>query len=389
MDKIRVVRMKREKCLMLKKKSLRNSLILEYVFILITIVIGYFLFPAMMESATEGNPGLDGLGTALAWVILMRGTRAVLAFLFLLANPIRILIKYRKEFKEIAPCLKKIGVIAVTALPIVLSIFMIFEVAISNLLYSLKYETGKGAYALQEEDYRSPAEFCEELEKRDLLFDDDQDQALLNRLNEKYVIPDQFKDYYYTKGTMMAMSEGCFYDTSKDKVFVTKDSSEKAPYYVYNAILTMPGQSESLQYAPIARYDKQDSVSDVSYPFFQDCYVECKILYVDGSIYAIIGVGQSYDLKPEFQVKEEPAYLILSEKASITTYVDGKYYPYGAIEDQRDTFEMRPNDSARSSVFPNYPVREVERLDLDVINAVAAELREGILKDKIEAHWSK
>jgi len=374
---------------MLKKKSLRNSLILEYVFIFITIVIGYFLFPAMMESAADANPGLDGLGTALAWAILLRGTRAVLAFLFLLANPIRILIKYRKELKEIAPTLNKIGIIAVIALPIALSIFMMFEVAISNLLYSLKYDTGKGAYALQESDYRLPGEFYEELQERGLLFDGDQDQALLDRLNEKYVISEQFKDYYYAKGTMMAMSEGYFYDTSKDKVFVTKDSAEKAPYYVYNAILTMPGQGENLQYAPIARYDKQDSISGTNYPFFQDCYVECKILYVDGNLYAIIGVSQSYDLKPEFQVKEEPAYLILSEKASITTYVDGKYYPYGAIEDQRDTFEMRPNVNARSSVFPNYPVREVARLDLDTINAVAAELQEGILKDKIEAHWSK
>lgn len=374
---------------MLKKRSLRNSLILEYVLILITIVIGYFLFPAMMESATEGNSGLDGLGAALAWVILMRGTRAVLAFLFLLVNPIRILIRYRKELKEIAPTLKKIGAIAVTALPILLSVFMIFEVAISNLLYSLKYDTGKGAYTLQETDYRLPGEFYEELDARGLLFDAHQDQALLSRLNEKYVISDQFKDYYYTQGTMMAMSEGYFYDTRKNKVFVSMDSTEKAPYYVYNAILTMPGQGEKLQYAPIARYDELDSINGTDYPFFQDCYVECKILYVDGDIYAIIGVGQSYDLKPEFKVKEEPSYLILSEKASITTYVDGKYYPYGAIEDQRDTFEMRPNVNARSSVFPNYPVREVERLDLATINAVAAELQEGILKDKIEAHWSK
>ena len=374
---------------MLKNHSLKNSLILEYVLVLVTIVIGFFLLPAMMESAVADNPGLDGLGAALGWIIIMRGTRAILAFLFLLVNPILILIKHRKEFKQIAPVMKKITLLAVTALPIILSFFIIFEVAISNLLYSLKYDTGKGAYTVTEADYKLPGEFFEELEKRGLLFDEDRDQALLDRLNEKYTINENFKDYYYTKGTMMAVSEGYFDDTSKNKVYVSGNSAEKAPYYVYNAILTMAAENENLRYAPIARYAAQDSITGTDYPFFQDCYVECKILYVDGDVYAIIGMSQSYDLTPEFKPKEEPNYVILAEKESITTFVDGKYYPFGAIEDERDTFEMRPNTNVRSSVFPNYPVTVVDHLDASSINNAATKLQMGILKEKIEAHWSK
>lgn len=374
---------------MFKNHSLRNSLILEYVLILVTIVIGYLWFPALVEKKTAANPGIDGIGNALAWIIIMRGTRAILAFLFLLVNPIRILIKYRKQFKQLAPVIRKIGLIVVTALPIVLSFFIIFEVAISNLLYTLKYETGKGAYTVREENYKLPGEFYEELDKRGLLYHDKQDQELLSRLNANYSINEKFKDYYYTEGTMMAMSDSYFYDTSRNQVFVSKESTEKAPYYVYNAILTMPGENEDLHYAPFARYDEQSSISGTNYPFFKDCYVECKILYVDGDIYAIIGVSQSSPLTPEFKVHDDPAYMILAEKKSITTFVDGKYYPYGAIKDERDTFEMRPNDNARSSIFPNYPVTAVDRLDVDSINNAAAQLREGILKDKIDAHWSK
>lgn len=371
---------------MFKKKSLRNSLILEYVFILITIVIGYFLFPAMMESATEGNSGLDGLGAALAWVILMRGTRAILAFLFLLVNPIRILIVYRKDFKGFTPILKKAGILLLTALPIIASIFMIFEVAIANLLYDVKYNTGKGSYAANAENYSLSDEFYAELENRGLLFDEATDGKLLDLLNKKYVFSEHSKYYFYTEGAMMAMDQSTFYDTINNKT-VSKGSEGKAPYYVYNAILTMSSESENLQYAPIARYDEQNYLSDNFCPFFEDCYVECKILYVGGDLYAIIGVGKSYDLKPESSMPKEPYVCILSEKESITTYVDGKYYPNGSIEDQGHSFEMRQNTKNRSTIFSNYPVRVVERLDRETINAVAAELRDGVLKDKIDAHW--
>ena len=261
--------------------------------------------------------------------------------------------------------------------------------AIANLLYDAKYNTGKGSYAAKAETYRLPGEFYAELANRDLLFDEATDGELLDRLNEKYAFSEHSKYYFYTEGAMMAMGQSTFYDTINNKALVSKGSEGKAPYYVYNAILTMPSESEKLQYAPIARYDEQNYLSDNFCPFFEDCYVECKILYVDGDLYAIIGVSQSYDLKPESSMPEEPFVCILSEKESITTYVDGKYYPNGSIEDQGNSFEMRQNTKNRSTIFPNYPVRVVERLDRETINAVAAQLRDGLLKDKIDAHWSK
>ena len=373
----------------LTKKSFRNSLILEYGFILATILIGYVLLPSMMEQSTAGNPGIDGLGNALAWVILIRAARAILAFFFFVVNPIRIMIKYRTEFKEMAPVLKKFGTVLLIGLPILLSVFIILEVPIANFIYHLKYETAKGSYEATAENYKTPADFREELKKRDLLFDADKDQALLDRLNEKYTFSDRFKYYYYTAGEMMALSSDTYYDTVDYNCFVAEDSSEKAPYYMYNAILTMPSKDEKLQYAPIARYDGQDSVSDNDYPFFRDCYIECKILYVDGDVYAIIGVGNCYDLRPQFKAKNDPYVCILAEKDTITTYKNGKYYPDGSIEDQSGQFVTYQNTKHESSVFSNFPVRKVDHLDRETISAVAAELQEGLLKEKIDAHWSK
>ena len=368
--------------------SLKKNLCFEYISILIILVVGYLLAPLWFDAALGDNTGLDGIGQALGLAIILRFGRILLAILFLLLNPIRILVKYRKELKGFTPALRKIGCITLAALPILASLLIILEIPISNLLYTLKYHTGKGAYAVKEENYRLPSEFREELTQRGLWFDEEA-AKLLAELNSPFDYNERFKEYYYSEATMMALSNGYFSDSVTYNEIISPDSSKGAPYYVYNAILTMPTKSEKLHYAPISRYDAHDSISLTNYPFFTDCYVECKILYVDGDLYAILGVGTSYDLKPEFSHPSKPFITILSEKDSITTYVDGKYYPYGAIQDQGGSFEMCPNTNEKGYTFSNYPIRKVDRVDADTINAIAAELQEGLLKEKIEAHWSK
>ena len=74
--------------------------------------------------------------------------------------------------------------------------------------------------------------------------------------------------------------------------------------------------------------------------------------------------------------------MILAEKESITTYVDGKYYSNGAIRVGKGPVEMLPchEESMLSNYHPAlYPIRKVERLDFDSINRVAVEVRDLVL----------
>lgn len=364
------------------QSRLRKNVIWEYGLVFLTVVIGYGILPYLMERELEGNTGLDGIGQALGFVIIVRFVRSVLAVVFFVLNPIRIFVQYRNDFKGISSNLKRLGSICLVGLPVLLSVFIVFEVAIDNLAYDWKYNRGEGAYAAKAENYRSPEEFFEELESRGLLFEK-ADEVLLERLNQKYgVIKEELCKYYYTPGDMMALSDPCFYDTFKGKKVVDRDAeyTEAAPYYLYNAILTLPDGDEKLRYAPIARYDEQNSLSDNHFPYFKDCYIECKIFYVDGEIYALIGVSENYHLGKNFDIYDKPYYVILSEKDTITTYVDGKYCPNGAIQNQGWRFEMVPN-TAKKSWAINYRVRKVDRLDVDAINTVAAQIQQEYLSE--------
>lgn len=363
----------------MQMSRLKKNVLVEYVLIVLALFAGYVLLPKWMEMGIGDNKGLDGIGNALALAILVRLGRGVLAFLFLLVNPIRILIQYRKDFKEIMPKFKRWGSRTLVAFPVLLSLLILFSVPLSNLSYDLKYRWNARAYSVKSEDYKTPEEFREELSKRGLLFGEE-DEKLLQELNEKYSpIPDLIKYYYYTEATMMALSDETFYDTIANKTIIDEDSSQRAPYYVYNAILTLPSPGEKFRYAPIGRYDQQNYLSDNFCPFFEDSYIECKILYVDGDLYAIIGVSESYGIGKQFDVYDKPYCVILSEKDEITTYVDGKYCPDGAIENAAWKVTMAPNTTKKSWI-KNYPVRKVDRLDADAINAVAEEFQNGVLK---------
>ena len=47
---------------------------------------------------------------------------------------------------------------------------------------------------------------------------------------------------------------------------------------------------------------------------------------------------------------------------------------------------MKPNTNVLYT--SHYPVRKVDRLDIDTINSIAKELQEGILKESIENHFN-
>ncbi len=379
-----------------KNKKLKKKIINEYMYVIFTILILNILLPFLADYMIGDNTGIDGIGQALGIVVILRILKYIITFIVFVINPIRILFSYKNDFREIFPKTKKVIYIIVTILPILFSLLIILEVPISNYMYSMKYETGKNAYSLTSDEYKTPKDFKIELENRGFIYNS---EDILSRLNGKYGNNNKnLSKYYYEEASLMPLFTKLDYfsDTKDYNDIITFNSNVKAPGYVYNTILYLSDKNDVLQYAPISRYDGHTYLTGNFYPFYQDYYIECKILYVDEDIYAIIGVGQSYDIEKYFGDKKKdyntfytyPYNMILSEKDSITTFVDDKYYPDGAIENKGGRFEMVPNTNKRDwSEF--YSVRKVDKLDVYTINEIAKELQNGILKDSIEYHFNK
>ena len=186
---------------------------------------------------------------------------------------------------------------------------------------------------------------------------------------------------------MVGIDNETYYDSIKNRD-ITNMHKKSFPVYIYNAILTLPSGDEKLQYAALGRFSYGTYDYGNYRPELEDYYIECKILYVDGDIYAIIGIDDSIgsyfdNNKTHDRYYMYPYYMILSEKSSIKTYVRGRYHPKGAIEDDSSSFEMRANTL---DVDSKYPIKKVSKLNKNTINKVANELQNGILKKSIEEY---
>lgn len=358
------------------KKNIKKQIIIEYIGVLViiftywgTAYLNYIVF----------KDSLFVIFVAFIYEIL----KYIIAVIWLIINPIRILIFYRLQLKEIVPKIKKVLYIFITVFPIFVGILILFDHSISMFIYKLKYDTSWSSYSVDSNDYKTAKEFEKELTKRGLIYNDDYKKLLL-KLNKKYNIGTQYyKKYYYEETSVMTS----YSNNINDLNYISFNSNTKAPVYIYNFILTIPDKGENLQYAPIGIIEKESSVSKTK-PYWNDYYIKGKILYVDGNIYAIIGEGESSKIDRYFSNNSEkynsknwsdlPYNMILSEKDTITTYVNGKYHSRGAISG----FEMKLNTyEASYDTFKNYPVRKVNKLDVETINNIAKELQEGILKD--------
>ena len=377
-------------------KTLKKKLIYQYLYMILTVVILNISLPLLFDFMMVDNTGIDGIGQALVVGAILNILKYIVTIIVFIVNPIRILISYKNYFKEILPKPQKAKYIILTMLPILISLLILFSGVILSYMYHIKYETGKNAYTVNSDEYKTPKDFERELDKRGFVYNS---KPVLSRLNSKYTgITEEFSKYYYEEASVMPLfTQMDYFSDSKDyNDIITFDSDTKAPAYIYNTILYLYDQNENLQYAPVSRYDAHDYITSKSYPFYQDYYIECKILYVDDDIYAIIGVGQSYDIQKYFDDHKTddssfyretyPYYMILSEKDNITTFFEDKYYPDGAIINQGDSFEMSPNTNERPS-SELYSVRKVDKLDIITLNKVAKELQEGVLKDSIEYHF--
>ena len=386
----------------LKNKKLKKKIINEYIYIVLIILILYISLPFLFEYMIGDNKGIDGIGQALAIGILLNIVKYIFTFIFCVVNPIRIFILYKNEIKKISSKVKKNIYTITIFFPILLAILIILEVPISNYLYTLKYETGKNDYTISQENYKMPIDFYNELNERKLLFNENTSK-IMNRLNGNHnsnnyihIGEEMISQKCYAKSLMFGLKNETFYDSISNENIITDMYQKTFPAYIYNAILTLPSQNEKLQYAALGRYSyNSDDYGDYK-PMFKDYYIECKILYVDEDIYAIIGVGQSYDIEKYFNDEKKdynsyytyPYNMIISEKDNITTFFNNKYYPNGAITNKGNCFEMKPNTN-QNTWEELYSVKKVDKVDVYTINEIAKELQDNILKNSIEFHFTK
>lgn len=381
-----------------ENRNLNRAIIIEYLLIIFSIIILRSLVPFLYAYIVGDNTGIDGIGQAIVSATILRTIVYVVVFIFFVINPIRILFAHKTEFKDIVPKIKKIIYIIITLLPILYGMFTILQRPISNYMYKIKYQTGKNAYTVSPENYKLPIEFYNELKDRGLLYDSNT-YRLRNELNADHdcttyihINGNIVGQKCYEKSTMVGIEESTYYDTNK--IGIKNMYQDKYPVYLYNSILTLPSKNENMQYAALGRFSSNSDDYGDYRSEFNDYYIECKIMYVDGDIYAIIGLGESYDVRKDLEKNEDalfnynyPYNMILSEKNSITTYYNEKYYPDGAIENSGSRYEMVPNTNVND--VSHYPIREVKRLDIDTINRIAKELQEGVLKESIERHFNK
>ncbi|MBO4626624.1 MAG: hypothetical protein J5645_01415 [Lachnospiraceae bacterium] len=359
-----------------------SSILREYGLAIGTALFVWVLLPLLVFWLIKKVAG-EGLGPAVVGAIGIRIVGGILAVLAFVVNPIRIAVKYWGDLTTTKPLAAGIACLVLVLILIPAAALFLIPNTISNFIFRRKYNTGAGEYTVDPANYKRPADFQKELDERGLAWTWD-DRKLLNSLHAKYNPGMSYygvtHGYYYTESVMMAVTGDTFIDDyKKENAILPDEMFDRSPAYIYNSVLVVPPEGGKLRYAALGRYGKQDSMSGNKFPFFDDFYIECKIMYVDGDLYAIIGVDECFAIHKDKRYSdfERPFYVILSEKDHITTYVDGKYYPRGAIELLRGEITMVPNTRERSWV-KLYPVRRVDRLDVDTINRVAAEIQQQL-----------
>ncbi len=362
----------------------------------------------------DHTEGWDAIGLAvILTAVRVIAVIAAGAFLFI-GKALKLISDFHEELISIEPMWKRIFTNALIRLPILIYVlyvgiwaYVVFHRKIKSAFMrsETKHKRDENLSKLtipanddqaqnsaetaddEDKDYAmSPRDFIAILDERGLT-EENGGYELMNAMNEKYqgVRNENNEEFFYTKAIMMPLRSSCVDDTFNRTKFWRHPTEKMWPAYIYNAILICPGKGEKLRYAPFARYaqHKIKGPSKAPFPYREDIYVECKLLCVDTQIYAIIGVGESLPVKKRCNSpqKLKPYYLILSEKESITTYVDGAYDKNGAIETCEEGFVMRGNKAKEPGYKRKhliYPVRKVERIDIDTMNAVAAELQQLI-----------
>lgn len=378
----------------IEKKKIKKKIIIEYVIFLFAIIIPILLNIFLLNS-NNSEKGLDYIRQALGFVIIARLFNYFITFISCFIYPIIVFRFYKKsDLRESLTRKSKILYNILIILPILYACFTIFSIPIQNLMYNFNYNRSFGDYKVKESNYKLPKDFYDELKNRNLLYDN-KTSRLMNRLNCVDYEDNTDCPLDYVKATMTRITKEMVYDVD-DRKNIT-DYYKGSPVYMYNSIIVLPSIDEKLQYAAIGRFSYNSYDLGDHRPVYDDYYIECKILYVDGDIYAIIGVGASYSVEKYFNDNDSkahnmsyiyPYYMVLTEKTNIKTYASGRYHPKGSIQDYGDGFEMHANNKNNSLFFQNYPIKKVKKLNKNTIDKVANELQNGILKESIKEHYN-
>ncbi len=386
----------------LNNKNLKKKIFLEYLYIVLIIIIFYILSPILFEYIVGDNKGIDGIGQILGISLLINIAKYIFIFIFGVINPIRTYILNKDNIKKLSSKVNKSLYTFIIFFPIILSTWIVLEMPISNYLYVSKYEAGENNYTINPENYKKPIDFYNELKERNLLYNDET-SILMNRLNGNH----DSNNYIhkgdelisvpcYAESLMFGLTNERFYDSIDNENTINDMYKKSYPAYIYNAILTLPSQNEDLQYAALGRYSYNSDDYGNYKPKFEDYYIECKILYVDEEIYAILGVGECYNIHEYYNIIRKgyqpsytyPYYMIISEKDTITTFYNDNYYPNGAIANYGNNFEMKPNTN-KSATEELYYIKKVDKLNAYTINELAKELQNTTLKNSIDFHYNK
>ena len=124
----------------LNNQSIKKKIILEYVYIVLIIIFFYFLSPILFEYIVGDNKGIDGIGQVLGIsLLLINIAKYIFIFIYGVINPIRTYILNKDEIKKISSKVNKSIYTFIIFFPIILSIWIVLEMPISNYLYVSKY----------------------------------------------------------------------------------------------------------------------------------------------------------------------------------------------------------------------------------------------------------
>ena len=375
-----------------KKSGIYTDIVISYIYTILLIFFAIFALPALFSSMLGGNTGMDGIGEALVIGILLRNVYNILVFIFCIINPIRIIINAVKAKES-----KKLIIASISMFVIVIfGLYNTFGRLIENYRYVNTYYTGS-SYEVEKRDYKTAINFEYELKKRGLYYDEKYDDLYLKINNRDCWLAGGENDYCYPKSVITGEENGHIYDyvSTVKRNNIGNLEYDKYPIYMYGATLLKPSIDEDMQYVPFGRFSYNETELGDERAFYNDIYIEAKIFYVDGDLYVAFtsgsypvytGVRNTVGDNGERNDYNYPYNLIITEKDDgITTFVGDKYYKNGSIINRNNDYEMKMNTKA-ATFEELFPVRKVEKIDLETINEIAKELEETVLSGVIKNH---
>ena len=116
-------------------QKLKMSIIKEYIWAVGSYFAMLLLAGPLFDLLIGNNKGIDGIGEALVIAYFIRILFCIVLVGFFIINPIRILIKNKKEIAETTPPFKKGLLIAVIILPVVLASFYVINTILRTYVF--------------------------------------------------------------------------------------------------------------------------------------------------------------------------------------------------------------------------------------------------------------